>query len=73
MSRLYIKTRSDVSATGKRADEQMSATMYWGSANDIRFLAGLDVIWVKDSEFPHLVLDVSPHVQLTLSKKGIKP
>lgn len=54
MSRLYIKTRSDIGkGTGKGASEKCKVEIYWGSAGDSKLLGSLEAYWRKGESEPN--------------------
>lgn len=54
MSRLYIETKSDISRTGKRASQEASASIFWGSAGDSKLAGEITVSWPRGSEMPRV-------------------
>jgi len=55
MSRLYIKTKSDLrSGNGACASQRASAEIYYGSANDSRLAGRIEVSYPKGSLFPEI-------------------
>lgn len=55
MSRLYIKTTSDIGkGIGKGASQFCSAQINWGSAGDSKKVASLEVRWLKGEKYPEV-------------------
>lgn len=59
MSRLYIEHCSDMGkGSAHRANQRATASIYWGSKNDSKLAACIEVIWEKGKERPNvLVID----------------
>lgn len=74
MSRLYIKTESDI-RSGKRAHCKAKAALYWGSRDDSKLAAQIEVVWTKESDKPQVIFIQGADVELNildLRKKGRK-
>ena len=52
MSRLYIKTYSDMSRTGKMASEWATAEIRYGSASNSKLAGRIEVYWKKGEQSP---------------------
>jgi len=57
MSRLHIKHNSDLrKGTGHCASQECGAGIYWGSANNSKLCAEIDIIWRKESKSPTMTI-----------------
>lgn len=71
MSRLYIKTESDIrSGKGKRAHYKAKAALYWGSRDDSKLAAQIAVIWDKESDRPQVIFVAGKGIDLNFIKAG---
>lgn len=68
MSRLYIKTNSDASKTGRRAHYKAKASLYWGSRDDSRLAASIEVYWPKGEKVPQVIFVSGKDVNVNVLK-----